>query len=82
MFSASAQCQGSAFHSLANMLIIFTPIRILGRLPKLPLWKCNSLVIGIIKANITVNSWKTKHYKEVWSKQFELPTDASVDSDG
>lgn len=56
MFSASGPCQGSAFHSLAEMLIIFTLIRILGRLPKLPLWKYNSLVIGVIKANITADA--------------------------
>lgn len=56
MFSASAPCQDSAFHTDAEMLIIFTHIKILGRLPKLPLWKRNSMVIGVINANIPADA--------------------------
>lgn len=56
MCSASAPRQASAFNTVAVMQIIFTHIKILGRLPKLPLWKCDSLVIGAIKANITADA--------------------------
>lgn len=56
MFSASAPRQGSALNTVAETQIIFTHIKILGRLPKLPLWKCNSLVIGAIKDNITADA--------------------------
>lgn len=56
MCSASAPRQASAFNTVAEMQIIFTYIKILGRLPKLPLWKCESLVIGAIKANITADA--------------------------